>query len=38
MMKVYNGWLEKYPIRTKAITSGGLFSLGDYLTQKRTAA
>ena len=35
-MKLYNSLLEKYPIRTKAVTSGSLFSLGDALTQFST--
>ena len=37
-MKLYNSLLEKYPIRTKAVTSGSLFSLGDALTQLSNAA
>lgn len=37
MFKVYNGLLEKYPLSTKAITSGGLFSIGDALTQFSTS-
>jgi len=33
MFKFYNGLLEKYPIGTKSLTSGSLFSVGDALTQ-----
>jgi hypothetical protein len=33
MAKVYNQLIERYPIATKASTSGVLFSLGDALTQ-----
>ncbi len=38
IMKFYNSLLKKYPIRTKAITSGTLFSLGDALTQLSNAS
>ena len=33
MARMYNQLLEKYPIPTKTLTSGTLFSLGDALTQ-----
>ena len=32
-MRWYNALLEKYPLPTKATTSGILFSVGDALTQ-----
>ena len=31
---MYSRMLEKYPITTKVITSGILFSVGDAITQK----
>jgi hypothetical protein len=34
MFSAYNRLLEKYPILTKMLTSGTLFSLGDIITQK----
>lgn len=33
----YNKMLEKYPIRTKCITSGVLYAVGDYIAQKSVA-
>lgn len=34
MFAFYSRLLDKYPIVTKAITSGTLFSLGDVVSQK----
>ena len=34
MISVYSGWLERYPLRTRAITTSVLFSLGDLIAQK----
>ena len=34
MARVYNQLLERYPIPTKTLTSGTIFSLGDSLTQR----
>jgi hypothetical protein len=36
MFAAYNRLLTKYPILTKMVTSGTLFSLGDYITQTGT--
>lgn len=36
MARVYNQLLEKYPLTTKATTSGTLFSIGDFFTQLST--
>ncbi|KAM7432625.1 hypothetical protein ABFA07_016985 [Porites harrisoni] len=33
----YNEMLEKHPIRTKCITSGVLFAMGDFIAQKTAA-
>lgn len=33
MSKFYAHILEKYPLPTKTLTSGSLFSIGDALTQ-----
>lgn len=33
----YNEMLEKYPIRTKCITSGVLYGVGDYIAQRAMA-
>jgi hypothetical protein len=33
MFAAYNKLLAAYPIPTKMVTSGTLFSLGDYITQ-----
>jgi hypothetical protein len=33
MARIYNQFLERYPIPTKCLTSGALFSIGDALTQ-----
>lgn len=33
MIRFYSGLLDKYPLITKCITSGFMFSLGDWLTQ-----
>ncbi|KAL9969087.1 hypothetical protein ACROYT_G021254 [Oculina patagonica] len=34
----YNEMLDKYPIRTKCITSGVLYGVGDYIAQKATGS
>jgi hypothetical protein len=34
MFAFYSRLLDKYPIVTKVITSGTLFSLGDVVSQK----
>ncbi len=37
MFAFYNRLLSKHPILTKMVTSGTLFSLGDYITQTGTS-
>ena len=34
MFAAYNRALDKFPILTKMLTSGTLFSIGDIITQK----
>lgn len=34
MFSLYSRFLDKFPILTKCVTSGVLFSLGDVVTQK----
>jgi hypothetical protein len=36
MSQLYRSFIEKYPISTKAVTSGLLFSIGDAITQCST--
>ena len=38
MIAAYSRLLDRFPLTTKSLTSGLLFSLGDIVTQKRTHA